>query len=114
MNRRATAQANAPSSWAHASTSRFCWDLSGFTLRLPGGWRGEAVGGRGCLEPVRRPELAQDVRDVDAGRLDADDERRGDLAVGVAAGDQGAELGEVGLHELFRVRHGLPQHERPL
>ena len=43
---------------------------------------------RGRLEPVRRVELAQDVRDVDAGRLDADHERRGDLAVGVAAGDE--------------------------
>ena len=38
--------------------------------------RGEAVRDRGRLEPVRRVELAQDVRDVDAGGLDADHERR--------------------------------------
>src|SRR5690242_3957128 len=68
------------------------WDPSGPTVRLPSGWRGEAVGDRGCLEPVRRPELAQDVRDVDAGGLDADDERRGDLAVRVATGDQVQDL----------------------
>ena len=37
---------------------------------------GQAVRDGGRLEPVRRAELAQDVRDVDAGRLDADDERR--------------------------------------
>src|SRR6185437_12323001 len=48
------------------------WPIRGGGLRLPGGWWGEAVGDRGCLEPVRRPELAQDVRDVDAGGLDAD------------------------------------------
>ena len=62
------------------------------SVGLPGEWRGEAVGDRGRLEPVRRAELAQDVRDVDAGRLDADDERRGDLAVRVAAGDEGQDL----------------------
>ena len=37
-------------------------------------------------------ELAQDVRDVDAGRPDADHEGRRDLAVGVAAGDEGEDL----------------------
>ena len=54
--------------------------------------RSEVVRDGGRLEPVRRAELAQDVRDVDARRLDADDERRGDLAVGVAAGDEGQDL----------------------
>jgi hypothetical protein len=47
---------------------------------------------RGGLEPVRRPELAQDVRDVDADGLDADDERGGDLPVGIAAGDKVQDL----------------------
>jgi hypothetical protein len=50
------------------------------------------VGDGGRLQPVRRAELAQDVRDVDAGRPDADDELRGDLAVGVAAGEEGQDL----------------------
>jgi hypothetical protein len=50
-------------------------------------WR--AVRDGGCFEPVWRVELAQDVRDVDAGGLDADLELGGDLAVGDAAGDQG-------------------------
>src|SRR5436305_3886225 len=66
---------------------RLARDLSGFRLGLPGRW-GEAVDGCGGLEPVGRPELAQDVRDVDADGLDADDEYRGDLAVGVAAGEE--------------------------
>jgi hypothetical protein len=69
-----------------------CLGFSGLCSRLPGGWRGEAVDDRGCLEPVRRPELAQDVRDVDADGLDADHERRGDLAVRIAAGDEVQDL----------------------
>src|SRR5689334_25391272 len=36
-------------------------DLSGLGFRLPGWWRGEAGDGRGGLEPVGRPEFAQDV-----------------------------------------------------
>src|SRR5690348_6082853 len=67
-------------------------DLSGLRFRSPGWWRGEAGDGRGGLEPVGCPEFAQDVRDVDADGLDADDERRGDLAVGVAAGEEVQDL----------------------
>ena len=55
-------------------------------------WRDEAVRDGGRFEPVRRVELAQDVRDVDAGGLDADHELGGDLAVGVAAGDERQHL----------------------
>ena len=51
------------------------------------------VGDRCRFSTVRRAELVQDVRDVDACRLGADDERRGDLAVGVAAGDEIQNLG---------------------
>ena len=47
---------------------------------------------RGRLESVRRAELAQDVRDVHARRLDADHQRRRDLAVRVAAGDERQNL----------------------
>jgi pimeloyl-ACP methyl ester carboxylesterase len=50
---------------------------------------------RGGLDPVRRAELAEDVGDVDACRLDADDERGGDLAVGVAAGDEAQDLAAI-------------------
>ena len=70
-------------SGANATASR--WLLHG---RL----RGEPVRDRGRLAPVRRTELAKDVRDVDARRLDADDERLGDLAIGVAAGDEREDL----------------------
>ena len=52
----------------------------------------EAVGDRRRLQPIRRAELAQDVRDVDAGGPDADDECLRDLAVGVAAGDESEDL----------------------
>ena len=38
--------------------------------------RGDAVGDRGRLTAIGCVQLAQDVRDVDAGRLDADHERR--------------------------------------
>jgi hypothetical protein len=55
--------------------------------------RGEAVRDCGRLAPVRGPELAQDVRDVDAGGLDADHEGRGDLAVGIAMGDESQDFG---------------------
>jgi hypothetical protein len=51
--------------------------------------RCDAVRDGGCFEPVWRVELAQAVRDVDAGGLDADHELGGDLAVGEAAGEQG-------------------------
>src|ERR1700750_3464386 len=67
-------------------------DLSGLRFRSPGWWRGEAGDGRGGLEAGGGPEFAQDVRDVDADGLDADDERRGDLAVGVAAGEEVQDL----------------------
>ena len=54
---------------------------------------GDAVGdGRGFAS-VGRVELAEDVRDVDAGGLDADHELARDLAVGVAAGDERQDLG---------------------
>ena len=46
----------------------------------------------GGLEPIRRAQLPQDVRNVDAGRPDTDHEGRRDLAVGVAAGDEGQDL----------------------
>jgi hypothetical protein len=53
---------------------------------------GEAVRDRGRLAPVWRAELVQDVRDVDAGRPDADHEYRRDLAVGVATGEEIQDL----------------------
>jgi hypothetical protein len=59
---------------------------------LPDVRRGEAVRDRGRLAPVRRVELAQDVRHVDAGGPDTDDELRGTLTVGVAAGEEGQDL----------------------
>src|SRR5581483_7458958 len=55
--------------------------------------QGEAMGDRGGLAAVRRVELAEDVLDVDARRLDADHELGGDLAVRVAAGDEAQHLG---------------------
>jgi hypothetical protein len=67
-------------------------DPLGWKLGLPNVRRGEAVRDRGRLEPVRRAELAQDVRDMNAGRPDADHQGRRDLAVGVAAGDEGQDL----------------------
>jgi hypothetical protein len=60
--------------------------------RLSGPRRGEAMRDRGRLQPVRCAELAQDVRDMHAGRPDADDECRRDLAVGVAAHEEGQDL----------------------
>ena len=66
--------------------------ILGRKLGLPNVRRGDAVRDGGRLQPVRRAELAQDVRDVDAGRPDADHQGRRDLAVGVAAGDQGQDL----------------------
>ena len=80
---------NDPTAWIQPPTNLRARQLR---FRLPGWWRGEAGDGRGGLEPVGRPEFAQDVRDVDADGLDADDERRGDLAVGVAAGEEVQDL----------------------
>jgi hypothetical protein len=51
------------------------------------------VGDGGCFAPVRCIELLQDVRDMDAGGFDADDEFGGDLPVGVAADEEGEDLG---------------------
>ena len=48
----------------------------------------EAVGDCGGFASVRHVELAQDVGDMDACGLDADDELVGDVGVGVAAGDE--------------------------
>ena len=50
--------------------------------------RGKTVSDRGGFDPILGVELSQDVQDVDAGGLDADHKRGGDLAVGVAAGDE--------------------------
>jgi hypothetical protein len=55
--------------------------------------RSEALRDRGRLDPVRRVELPQDVRDVHAGGLHADHERLRDLAVRVTTGDQRKHLG---------------------
>jgi hypothetical protein len=55
--------------------------------------RGEAVHDCGRFPSISGVELAQDVRDVDARSADADNEFRGDLAVGEAAGDEGENLG---------------------
>src|SRR5262245_57529957 len=61
--------------------------------RRRGLFRGsDPVGDRGCFTSVRCVEFAQDVRNVDAGCLDADDEVRRDLAVRVATGDEGQDL----------------------
>jgi hypothetical protein len=69
------------------------WDRPhGLPRRDESGSRREAVRDRGRLEPVGRVELAEDVGDVDAGRLDADDERLRDLTVGVAARDEPQHL----------------------
>src|SRR5437773_6018264 len=77
---------------ARSVSSRRPEDLSSLELRLPDLRRGEAVHDCGCLEAVWRAELAQDMRDVDAGRLDADNEGRGDLAVRAAASDEAQDL----------------------
>jgi hypothetical protein len=84
---------------------------SGCGVRLS---RGEAVGDRGRFAPVWRVEFAQDVRDVHAGGLDADDERGGDLAVGEAAGDERQHLrlarrqADFATHDVMgRVAHRL-------
>ncbi len=47
----------------------------------------------GCFDAVGCVEFAEDVRDVDAGRFDADHERGGDLAVGIAPRDEPQDLG---------------------
>ena len=54
---------------------------------------------------VRGVELAQDVRDVDAGGLDVITEFGGDLAVGEALGDERQHLGLTGreAEELFQA-----------
>ena len=52
------------------------------------------------LAPVGNVELAEDVRDVDAGGLDADDERRRDLPIRVAPGDERQD---------FRFARGQPE-----
>jgi hypothetical protein len=54
-------------------------------------WR-ESVRDGGRFAPVRRVEFLEDVRDVDGGGFDADDELRRDLAVGVAAGEEGEDV----------------------
>jgi hypothetical protein len=54
--------------------------------------RGELVSDRGGCDAVGRVELAQDVRDVHAGSLHADDELGGDFAVGESAGDEREDL----------------------
>ena len=57
---------------------------AGGALRIDPGfsYEGESAGDRGGLRAASRPELAQDVRDVDARRLFADEERLRDLPVG--------------------------------
>ena len=52
-----------------------------------------ALGDGGGLDPAADTQLAQDVRDVDAGRLLGDVELGADLAVGAAGGHQGQHLG---------------------
>ena len=73
----------------------------------------EAVGDGGGLAAVGYPQLGQDVGHVHAGRLGADEQGVGDLAVGAAVGQQGehfplargeAELGPVGLRRGRAVR----------
>ena len=68
------------------------WRLRG-PPRLPDRWGGDAVGDGGRLEAVGGAELAQDARDMETGCPDADDQALRDLAVGVAAGDEGEDLG---------------------
>ena len=62
--------------------------MSGAEVGWRGDWRVEAMRDRGRLAPGRRVELPQDVRDVDAGGLDADDKCLRDLPVRVATGDK--------------------------
>ena len=52
-----------------------------------------------------------DQFDCPPGELDR---ARGGADVAGELGCPGAELCKVGLHKLGRVRHGLPQRERPL
>jgi hypothetical protein len=47
---------------------------------------------RGCLDPVGCTELPQDVRDVNSGRSDTDNELRGDLAVGAPPDEESEDL----------------------
>jgi hypothetical protein len=51
------------------------------------------VGDGGGLDPGVDAELGEDVGDVDAGRLAADEQRLGDLAVAAAGRDQCQYLG---------------------
>ena len=48
---------------------------------------------RGGLDPGVDLELGEDVGDVDAGGLGADEQRLGDLVVAAAGRDQGQHLG---------------------
>ena len=50
------------------------------------------VGDRGGLDPAGDAELGQDVGDVHAGRLGADEQRLGDLTVAAALGHQPQHL----------------------
>ena len=51
------------------------------------------MGDRGRLATTGHPQLGQDPRDVDAGRLGGDEQFLADLPVGAALGDQGEHLG---------------------
>src|SRR4029450_11102182 len=56
----------------------------------------EAVRGGGGLDPAGHLELAEDVGDVDAGGLGADEQCLADLAVGPAVGNQREDLAFAG------------------
>ena len=68
-------------------------------------------GGGGCLDPVADGELAQDVGDVDAGGLRADERLLPDLPVGVAGGEQ-LQHGDFAVGEAMRM--GLRRSRLPL
>lgn len=66
--------------------------------------RGDPVRDRGRLDAGGDVELLEDVRDVDAGGLDADHECAGDLAVRIAAGDERQDLG-LARRQPYRSSH---------
>ena len=70
------------------------------------------MGHGGGLHPVRHPELAQDVRHVDARRLARDEQRVGDLLVRPAGGHEWDDLA-FSIGETDRVGRGRGLGRRP-
>jgi len=85
--------------------------------RWPASVEAEAVGHGGGLDPGSDAELGEDVGDVDAGGLGADEQRLGDLAVAAPGRHQGQDLGLArGMEGCWRVgigNQGSPDARRP-